>query len=154
MLIGNVGTRAAGEFTTPSGRNHSHLRSLIANSPATTLPLSSKLTASWRGAMSKSNSTTQGARIAVLVSIFLLGACASNADKLASASEEKGSTGFEEQTAKTQTPRCRSGYTLTCEANRSTGRIKFGRMKPSSMDSCSCEPEGGMPTNSPLPGIY
>lgn len=91
--------------------------------------------------------------VTVLVLTFVLGACASNAEKEASATEESGSTEYEEQTAKVKTPRCRAGYTLTCEAGR-TGRIRFGKMKPSDLESCSCEPESGMPVNSPLPGIY
>ncbi len=94
-----------------------------------------------------------GARVSCIALCFFLGACASNAEKKASATEESGSTEFEEQTAKVATPRCRSGYTLTCEAG-STGRIRFGKMKPANLESCSCEPEGGMPSNSPLPGIY
>ena len=92
-------------------------------------------------------------RVSVLSLVFFLGACASNAEKEVSATEESGSTEFEEQTAKVATPRCRSGYTLTCEAGR-TGRIRFGKMKPANLESCSCEPESGMPSNSPLPGIY
>ena len=96
---------------------------------------------------------TQRTRVTVLALCFFLGACASNAEKEASATEESGSTEFEEQTAKVATPRCRTGYTLTCEAGR-TGRIRFGKMKPADLESCSCEPERGMPNNSPLPGIY
>jgi hypothetical protein len=96
---------------------------------------------------------TQSTRIAVLALVFFLGACVSNAKKDASATEKSGPTEFEEQTAKVATPRCRSGYMLTCEAGK-TGRIRFGKMKPTNLESCSCEPERGMPSNSPLPGIY
>ena len=96
---------------------------------------------------------TQSKRITVLALVFFLGACASSANKDASATEKSGPTEFEEQTAKVATPRCRSGYTLTCEAGK-TGRIRFGKMKPANLESCSCEPESGMPSNSPLPGIY
>ena len=96
---------------------------------------------------------TQSKRVTVLALVFFLGACASNAEKEVSATEDSGPTEFEEQTAKVATPRCRAGYTLTCEAGR-TGRIRFGKMKPANLESCSCEPEGGMPVNSPLPGIY
>ena len=92
-------------------------------------------------------------RATVLALFFFVGACASNAEKDASASEESGPTNFEGQTAKVATPRCPAGYTLACEASK-TGRIRFGKMKPSNLDSCSCEPEMGMPGNSPLPGIY
>ena len=95
----------------------------------------------------------QSKRVSVLALFFFLGACASNAEKKASVTEDPGSTNFEEQTAKVATPRCRAGYTLTCEASR-TGRIRFGKMKPANLESCACEPEGGMPVNSPLPGIY
>jgi len=96
---------------------------------------------------------TQGTRAGVLALCFFLGACASNAEKTASATEDSAPTKFEEQTAKVSMPRCRSGYTMTCEAGR-IGRIRFGRMKPSSLERCSCEPESGMLVNSPLPGIY
>lgn len=89
----------------------------------------------------------------VLALFFFLGACASNAEKDESATERSSSDNFEEQTAKTPAPKCGAGYTLTCEATR-TGRIRFGRMKRGDLQSCSCEPEGGAPVNSPLPGIY
>jgi hypothetical protein len=95
----------------------------------------------------------QSTRVTVLALFFFVGACASNAEKDASATVESGPTNFEEQTAKVAAPRCPAGYMLTCEAGR-TGRIRFGRMKPADLESCSCEPEGGMPSNSPLPGIY
>ncbi len=92
-------------------------------------------------------------RVCAVALFFFVGACASNAEKEASATEDLGPTNFEEQTAKTATPRCGAGYTLTCEASK-TGRIRFGRMKRDDLESCSCEPEGNMPVNSPLPGIY
>ena len=96
---------------------------------------------------------TQCIRVSVLALFFLLGACASNAEKEASDIDKIPSGNFEEQTAKVQTPRCGAGYMLTCEAAR-TGRIRFGKMKRDDLQSCSCEPEGNIPVNSPLPGIY
>jgi hypothetical protein len=95
----------------------------------------------------------QSKRLIVLALFFLIGACASNAEKDTSATEKSGPTNFEEQTAKVAAPRCPAGYTLTCEASK-TGRIRFGKMKPSNLESCSCEQGIGMPSNSPLPGIY
>jgi len=91
---------------------------------------------------------------AIVLALFLfLGACASNAEKKASATKDPGSTKFEEQSARAATPRCGVGYMLTCEAAR-TGRIRFGRMKPANLESCSCEPESSIPANSPLPGLH
>jgi len=92
-------------------------------------------------------------RASFLALFIILGACASNAEKEASEIDKIPSGNFEEQTAKVATPRCSAGYTLTCEAAR-TGRIRFGRMKRDDLQSCSCEPEGNVPVNSPLPGIY
>ena len=96
---------------------------------------------------------THSVRVSVLALFFMLGACASNAEKEASDIDKIPSGNFEEQTAKVATPRCSAGYTLTCEASK-TGRIRFGRMKRDDLQSCSCEPEGNIPVNSPLPGIY
>ena len=64
---------------------------------------------------------------------FLLGGCASNA--------EKGVSG-DDQTARAPAIRCPSGYTMICEA-RKVGRIRFGTMGKENLESCSCEPEHG-----------
>ncbi len=92
-------------------------------------------------------------RASFLALFFILGACASNAEKKTADIDKIPSGNFEEQTAKVETPRCGAGYMLTCEAAK-TGRIRFGRMKRDDLQSCSCEPEGNIPVNSPLPGIY
>ena len=96
---------------------------------------------------------TRSTWVSVLALFFFLGACASNAEKDESATEKSTSGNFEEQTAKTPAPKCGAGYILTCEVGN-TGRIRFGRMKRDDLQSCACEPEGNMPVNSPLPGIY
>ena len=96
---------------------------------------------------------TRSTWVSVLALFFFLGACASNAEKDESATEKSTSGNFEEQTARTPAPSCGAGYILTCEVGK-TGRIRFGRMKRDDLQSCACEPEGNMPVNSPLPGIY
>lgn len=83
---------------------------------------------------------------AAILAMLGLSACASNADK-------PPSQAYESATAKSQPVRCPSGHVLTCES-RKTGRIRFGKMGGGNLESCSCEPESGMPVNSPLPGIY
>jgi hypothetical protein len=87
-----------------------------------------------------------GRAVIALVLVLLLGACASDPNKIPTGN-------FEKATAKSEGIRCPSGYVLTCEAKR-TGRIRFGKMGGDNLESCSCEVESGMPVNSPLPGIY
>jgi len=60
---------------------------------------------------------------------------------------------YEETTAKTSAPKCPSGYVLQCET-RKTGRIRFSSIGGRNLETCSCEEYRGMPTQSPLPGIW
>lgn len=60
---------------------------------------------------------------------------------------------YEDATASSESYRCPMGHVLTCETKR-TGRIRFGKMGKQNLESCACEPETGVPVNSPLPGIY
>jgi len=55
--------------------------------------------------------------------------------------------------AATPDPKCPSGFILQCETKR-TGRIRFGMIGKQNLESCTCEEYRGMPTQSPLPGIY
>jgi hypothetical protein len=87
-----------------------------------------------------------GRAVSALVLTLLLGACASDPNRVPTGN-------FAKATAKSETIKCPSGYVLTCEAKR-TGRIRFGKMGGENLESCSCEVESGVPINSPLPGIY
>ena len=55
--------------------------------------------------------------------------------------------------AATPDPKCPAGFVLQCETKR-TGRIRFGMIGKKNLESCTCEEYQGMPTQSPLPGIY
>lgn len=63
------------------------------------------------------------------------------------------SPAYEQSTAKTEAPRCPTGYVLQCET-RKTGRIRFSSIGGRNLETCTCEEYRGMPTQSPLPGIY
>ncbi|MDH4110224.1 MAG: hypothetical protein OEW35_18225 [Gammaproteobacteria bacterium] len=63
------------------------------------------------------------------------------------------STTYEDATAKTTAPKCPTGYVLQCETKK-TGRIRFSSIGGGNLETCSCEEYRGMPTQSPLPGVY
>lgn len=87
------------------------------------------------------NSVTAGAAMALM---FLLGGCASNAEKDVMADEPTEPK-----------IRCPAGYTMICEAKK-TGRIRFGRIGKDNLDSCACEPEygsTGRPARTVIPGV-
>lgn len=88
-----------------------------------------------------------GVRLAALVAAVIATGCASE-QKLSGPSPT-----YEDSTVKTLAPKCPTGYVLQCETAK-TGRIRFGRIGPQNLESCSCEIYRGMPTQSPLPGIY
>jgi len=88
-----------------------------------------------------------GPGLALLVAVAVVAGCASREERLAP------SPTYEESTVKTAVPSCPTGYVLQCEGAR-TGRIRFGRIGPKNLESCACEEYRGMPTQSPLPGIW
>jgi hypothetical protein len=88
-----------------------------------------------------------GLSVAALAAAAIATGCAS--DK----ARTSPSPTYEESTVKTLAPKCPSGYVLQCETAK-TGRIRFGRIGPQNLESCACEIYRGMPTQSPLPGIY
>jgi len=85
--------------------------------------------------------------IAILAAAIFIAGCASSPEV------REPSPEYEDSTAKTPTYKCPSGYVLSCESKK-VGRIRFGRMGNKNLDSCSCNVYQGMPTQSPLPGIY
>lgn len=66
---------------------------------------------------------------------------------------EESSDTYAEATTKTEAPKCPTGYVLQCET-RKTGRIRFSSIGGHNLETCTCEEYHGMPTQSPLPGIY
>lgn len=81
------------------------------------------------------------------VGSLLIAGCASNSQEMAGPSTE-----YEQSTARSEVPKCPSGYVLQCETKR-VGRIRFNSIGRDNLESCSCEEYQGMPTQSPLPGI-
>jgi len=88
-------------------------------------------------------------RISIAIALFTLciAGCATDSET------REPSAVYEAATAKSPAYNCPSGYVLSCESKK-VGRIRFSRMGKGNLESCSCEPYRGMPTQSPLPGIY
>jgi hypothetical protein len=96
---------------------------------------------------SEMNCTTLTSRfIAGIAVTLVLGACASDPDKLPSEN-------YEEVSAKTESMTCPMGHVLICESRR-TGRIRFGSIGGKSLESCNCEPDSDMTDNSALGRIF
>lgn len=80
---------------------------------------------------------------AVMSSILLLGGCASTTSQQAAG---------EEPTTRSRMPRCPSGTTMFCEAQK-VGRIRFGQFGKKDLESCSCAPESIVNGRSQQPAL-
>lgn len=93
------------------------------------------------------NSTILTSRfIAGLALTLVLGACASDPDKLPS-------DNYEEVSAKSESMKCPVGQILICESKR-TGRIRFGTIGGKGRESCNCEVDSDITDNSALGRIF
>jgi hypothetical protein len=85
--------------------------------------------------------------VAALLVAGLLGGCASSEER------KNPSPEYARAAADTPDPKCPAGFVLQCET-KNTGRIRFGMIGKKNLQRCACEQYQGMPTQSPLPGIY
>jgi len=84
--------------------------------------------------------------VVTIAIVMLVAGCATKTDTVGP------SVVYEEATEKTVAFECRSGYVLSCEAKR-TGRIKFGRIGNKNLDSCQCQREGDILSETNLPHL-
>ncbi|MDH5345684.1 MAG: hypothetical protein OEW59_07970 [Gammaproteobacteria bacterium] len=90
---------------------------------------------------------TRTVAFAVIAAGFFTAGCAGNEERTSPPPD------YAATAANTPDPKCPAGSVLQCESKR-TGRIRFGMIGKKNLESCSCEHYQGMPTQSPLPGIY